>query len=120
MATRPQKPQRHQGNRPSQPSRPTQIHGTKHPHLYVQEHLEAKHLDVPRLAGRLGQHEKSVYRSLREQSRIWKEIELWAEAIGLEDWRDLTMPPDQPSVDARINRLPQEFREVILRAVGKG
>lgn len=80
--------------------------------------MAAKHIDGPRLAGRLGMHEKALYKALREPSRIWKNIGAWAEAIGLEDWRDLTMPPGQPSVDARMGTLPEEFRQVILRAVG--
>lgn len=81
--------------------------------------MEAKHLEVVRLAGRLGMHEKAVSKALSQPSRIWKNIGAWAEAIGLEDWRDLTMPPGRPSLDARLDRLPQEFQDIILKAAGK-
>ena len=114
MATRPHKPQRKQRT-----ASVTRIRAGKVPHLYVKEHMEAARLDAPRLAGRLEMHEKAVYKAIKEQSRIWKDIQAWAHALGLEDWRDLTMPPGQPSIDARIDRVPPEFQEAMRRAVGK-
>jgi hypothetical protein len=76
-------------------------------------------VDIARLAERLEQHPKSISRSLKEQSRIWEKVEAWADALGLDDWRDLTRPPGKPSVDARIDKLPPDFQELVYRAVGK-
>lgn len=114
MVTKPQKAQKprkgeaHRPERPKGQQHPAEavvpVYRGRQPHLYVEEHMAAKHLDVPTLASRLDQHEKSVYRALREPSRIWKEVWAWADAIGLDDWRDLTMPPSHPSVDKVIVR----------------
>jgi len=106
-------------SRPQRPMRPTKIRKGSTPHLYVREHMEAKGLDAVQMAGRLDMHEKSVYRSLAEPSRVWENIEAWADALGLDHWQDLTRPPGQPSVDARLNEIPQEFRDVLFRMVGK-
>lgn len=64
-------------------------------------------------------HEKAVSKALANPSRIWKSVGAWAYAIGLDDWRDLTRPPGKPSIDARIDQLPPEFQEMILRAIRK-
>ena len=115
MVTKRKKP----ADRPAKTAEVVRIHKGKHPHLYVEEHMQVRGITVPMLAHRLDQHEKSVYRSLREQGRIWKEIEVWADALGLEDWRDLTLAPNNPSVDARIDALPADFRDLVYRAIRK-
>lgn len=81
--------------------------------------MEARHIDVDQMAGRLDIARESVYRCLRERTRIWENIGAWADALGLEHWQDLTRPPNQPSVDARINDIPKELRDAVFRLVGK-
>lgn len=125
MATRHQKTKRGPDKRKKaarQDAPVAEIHGGKIPRLYMAEHLEARRIDVPDLAEQLGMHEKAVYKALKpaNRSRIWKDIKHWAAAMGVEDWQDLTRPPNKPSVDARFDTLPEEFQRVILRAVGKG
>lgn len=106
-------------SRPQRPTRPSRIRKGSTPHLYVREHMEAKGLDAVQMAGRLEMHEKSVYRALNEQSRIWENIEAWADALALDHWQDLTRPPGQPSVDARLEEIPAELRQVILKMVAQ-
>lgn len=98
----------------------TRIRGRARPHLYIKEHLRARGLSVDQVAGRLGMTRESTYRSIREQHRIgYTEISAWAEAIGLERWQDLTRPPGEPSIDARIDDIPQELRDAVFRLVGR-
>lgn len=104
----------------TRPQRPSRIRKGATPHLYVREHMEAKGLDALQMAGRLEMHEKSIYRALKEPSRVWESIEAWADALGLDHWQDLTRPPGELSVDARLALIPSEFREVLLKMVSKG
>lgn len=98
----------------------TRIRPGTRPHLYIKEHLKARGLSVPRLAERLNLTRESTYRAMREQHRIsTPEIKAWADAIGLERWQDLTRPPGQPSIDARIDEIPAELREAVFRLVGR-
>ena len=80
--------------------------------------MEARGLDVDQMAGRLDMARESVYRCPRERSRIWENVQAWSDAIGLDHWQDLTRPPGQPSVDARMEQIPAEFRDAIIRLVG--
>ena len=98
----------------------TRIRGAARPHLYIKEHLKARTLSVQQLADRLDMTRESTYRAMREQHRIaYTEIPAWAEAIGLDRWQDLTRPPGQPSIDARIDEIPTELREAVFRLVGR-
>lgn len=98
----------------------TRIRGAARPHLYIKEHLKVRGLSVPQLADRLDMTRESTYRAMREQNRIaFTEIPAWAEAIGLDRWQDLTRLPGQPSIDARIDEIPSELRDAVLRLVGR-
>lgn len=121
--TRPKKAQRAEG-RPKKANRPADtvpVYKGRIPYLYVREHMEDRHVEVSYLVEQLGMHEKAVYKALKpaNRSRIWKDIRPWAAALGLEAWQDLLRPPGKPSVDARIDSVPEEFQEAIMRAVGK-
>lgn len=98
----------------------TRIRSGARPHLYVREHLKDRRLSVRQLADRLDMTREYTYRAMREQHRIaYTEIPAWADAIGLDRWQDLTRPPGQPSIDARIDEIPAELRDAVLRLVGR-
>lgn len=120
---RPKKAKRAEG-RPKKAPRPADVvpvYKGRIPYLYVREHMEDRGVEVSYLVEQLGMHEKAVYKAIKpaNRSRIWKDIRPWSEALGLEAWQDLLRPPGKPSVDARIDSIPEEFQEVIMRAVGK-
>lgn len=98
----------------------TRIRRGARPHLYIKEHLKARGLTVPQLADRLDMTRESTYRAMREQNRIsYTDLPLWADAIGLDHWQDLTRPPGEPSIDARIDDVPADLREALIRLVSK-
>jgi hypothetical protein len=84
------------------------------------EHMKAKGISAEKLGGRLGIARESVYRAIKNPGSIWRDIAAWAEALDMDHWQDLTRPPDEPSVDARLQELPEEWRRSLFRAIGKG
>lgn len=103
----------------------TRIHGHKRSRLFVKEWQDHWNLSAETMAGRLGIERESYYRLLREPHRITvPKLEQLAEAMGHNmTAQDFWRPPERPSIDAMIERAPDDLRntavDIVRRLVGR-
>jgi DNA-binding XRE family transcriptional regulator len=93
----------------------TRIHKHAKRRLYLREHREAKGIDAPRMAERLGIERESLYRLEREWDRCAPSKQLqYADALDI-DVEDLWWPPGQkpvPILDRIVEAESEETKEL--------
>jgi transcriptional regulator with XRE-family HTH domain len=104
----------------------TRIHKHAKPRLYLREHREAKGIDAPRMAERMGMERESLYRLEREWHRCAPTKQLqYADALGI-DVTDLWFPPGEkpvPVLDSIVEAEPEATkalaRDILTQLVGR-
>jgi DNA-binding XRE family transcriptional regulator len=83
------------------------------PQLYLEQHRKAKGVSPEAMAGHLGIERESLHRIEREPNRLNPEKQVrYAERLGLESPAMLWQPPEQTSIDALIQSVPEEMRSL--------
>lgn len=102
----------------------TRIYQKRRNRLFIKEWQDKWGLSAETMASRLGIERESYYRLLREPHRINTErLEQLAEAMGHNmSPTDFYRPPERPSLDAMLEKAPDELREtaidIVRRLVG--
>jgi DNA-binding XRE family transcriptional regulator len=104
----------------------TRIHKHAKRRLYLREHREAKGVDAPRMAERLGIERESLYRLEREWDRCAPSKQLqYADALGI-DVEDLWWLPGEkpvPILDRIVEGEPEATkalaRDLLTQLVGR-
>lgn len=102
----------------------TRIHKSTPGRLFLKEHRVAHKVSAEDMAGRLGIERESVYRVERGPLRLrakWQGE--YAHALDI-DPRELWNPPGVRSLDAMIEKAPDEVRamavDIVMRLVQRG
>jgi transcriptional regulator with XRE-family HTH domain len=93
----------------------TKIRQSARPWAYLKEHRKAVGLTALQMAGRLDVERESVYRYERYPLNMsLNRLQQWAEACGLESYIELFRRPEQKSVDAILDGLPDDVQEIVI------
>lgn len=93
----------------------TRIRKGARPHLYIQEHQDAKGLGDEKLGNRLGVSRQTIFRWKKEQWRLDPDkMAALAEALDLDGPPDLYRPPERPSIDAIMDDAPQSLYDAMV------